>query len=278
MSNQSPLNGFRQFNETYSLPQSKNLEGDEREPIEVDLTAVNQFDQKLFCHNCGNRIINNQHYCNQCGISLLNPYENSPISSPTKNFTNESEKDEQKLSIWLLAGLICLVFLGGLVMLAKPMLSEFQDQANISSNNSVDIAPAQTKQNDAIFSALTNTAPPAKRTIEPTSTSASSQKAKTATITPGKQASACPGAPEQRLEVNEDAKVCTREDNVFLRSGPSKQEAVIEKVSPGTVVLIIDGPECSNSWSWWMVRLNDGTTGWMSEGGDREDPYYLCPN
>lgn len=276
MSNQSPLNGFRQFNETNSLSQSINLDGDERDPTQGDLHVENQIAQKLFCPNCGNRIFNNQHYCNQCGISLLNPYGNSSTSYPTNNFPNESDKDGQKISKWLLAGLIGLVFLGGLVMLAKPMLSEFQDQTNISSNNSVDMTPAQTKKNDAISSAMTNTPSPAERTLEPTPTSVSNQK--TATKTPGKQASACPGAPEQRLEVNEDAKVCTREDNVFLRSGPSKQEVVIKKVSPGTVVLIIDGPECANSWSWWRVRLNDGTTGWMSEGGDREDPYYLCPN
>lgn len=88
----------------------------------------------------------------------------------------------------------------------------------------------------------------------------------------------CPGAPPQRLEMNEDAIVCTETDRVFVRSGPGKGFQILYRIPPRTVVWILDGPTCADNWSWWQVELNDGTVGWMSEGGDSEDRYYLCPN
>jgi len=91
-------------------------------------------------------------------------------------------------------------------------------------------------------------------------------------------ASACPGAPEQRLAVDEDAKVCTKSEAVFLRVGPGRQYEALRKINRGTVLQVINGPSCANNWSWWNVELPDGTVGWMAEGGDRIDPYFLRPN
>jgi hypothetical protein len=90
--------------------------------------------------------------------------------------------------------------------------------------------------------------------------------------------SSCPGAPPQRLLLNEDAKVCTKSEKVALRSGPTKSNSILVRVKAGTVVWVLDGPKCANDWSWWKVELSDGTAGWMSEGGDTLDPYFLCPN
>ncbi len=49
------------------------------------------------------------------------------------------------------------------------------------------------------------------------------------------------------------------------------------RIPPGTSMMIIDGPVCSDNWSWWKIRLNDGSEGWVAEGGDQTDPYYICP-
>jgi hypothetical protein len=49
-------------------------------------------------------------------------------------------------------------------------------------------------------------------------------------------------------------------------------------LEPGTQFTIIGGPSCSDNWSWWNIRLDDGTTGWVSEGGDEIDPYFICPS
>lgn len=88
----------------------------------------------------------------------------------------------------------------------------------------------------------------------------------------------CLGAPTQRLRINEDAVVCTADDRVALRTGPSKSNAIIRYIDSGVEMWVIDGPECANNWSWWKVRVQDGTVGWMAEGGDAIDPYFLCPN
>ena len=91
------------------------------------------------------------------------------------------------------------------------------------------------------------------------------------------QATSCPGAPQQRLEVGKMAYVCTSIDSVKLREGPGKDHAVIKSLIPGADLEIIGGPKCNNNWSWWQVKTESGYIGWMSEGGDNVDKYYLCP-
>lgn len=87
----------------------------------------------------------------------------------------------------------------------------------------------------------------------------------------------CSGAPPQRIDVGSTVVVCTSNDSVFLRSGPSKNYDVIRRAPPGTLISVIGGPACADNWSWWEVRLPSGYTGWMAEGGDFVDPYFLCP-
>lgn len=96
--------------------------------------------------------------------------------------------------------------------------------------------------------------------------------------TQSQSVNSCRGAPPQRLEANEDAIVCTQSDNVYLRSGPSLNFDIIRRAPPGTVVWVLEGASCANNWSWWKVQLPSGIIGWMSEGGDSKDPYFLCPN
>lgn len=87
----------------------------------------------------------------------------------------------------------------------------------------------------------------------------------------------CPGAPAQRLEVNKMAYVCTASETVKLRDGPGKNYSEIKSLVPGADIKIIGGPKCANDWSWWQVRTESGYEGWMTEGGDSSDPYFLCP-
>lgn len=96
-----------------------------------------------------------------------------------------------------------------------------------------------------------------------------------ATATP---APSCPGAPPQRLLVGGRGQVCTREDNIWLRDAPGREANIIASLPPGTEFAVIGGPECAgNNWSWWQVLTDDGQTGWVAEGGDETDRYYLCP-
>lgn len=90
-------------------------------------------------------------------------------------------------------------------------------------------------------------------------------------------AKSCPGAPTQRLVVGEQAEVCTLRDSVFMRNAPDRSADRIGRYAPGSAFEVLYGPFCADSWSWWRVQDSAGNTGWMSEGGDAVDPYFLCP-
>jgi hypothetical protein len=87
----------------------------------------------------------------------------------------------------------------------------------------------------------------------------------------------CPGAPKQRLEVGRRGYVCTQYDRVIVRTEPRKRGDEITRLVPGTYFKVTDGPACANNWSWWKIRTDDGIKGWIAEGGDDVDPYFICP-
>jgi len=104
----------------------------------------------------------------------------------------------------------------------------------------------------------------------------------------------CPGAEPQRVEKGVKVYVCTKSDRVLVKDGPSKEANEIIRIYPRTEVLIIDGPRCDDNSSWWLVqvpkgvRVNHGggnsyftltqtTEGWVREGSDNVDRYFICP-
>ena len=96
-----------------------------------------------------------------------------------------------------------------------------------------------------------------------------------ATATPSPS---CPGAPPQRLVVGGRGRVCTRTDSVRLRLEAGRDSAIVASLPPGTEFTVTGGPQCAGSnWSWWQIRTEDGLTGWIAEGGDATDRYFLCP-
>ncbi len=91
------------------------------------------------------------------------------------------------------------------------------------------------------------------------------------------QITSCANAPQQRVKVGGSAKVCTQKDSVAVRSEPSRLGELVTRLATGSPLEVIGGPGCSDGFSWWQVRMLNGTTGWIAEGGDNEDPYYICP-
>ena len=103
-------------------------------------------------------------------------------------------------------------------------------------------------------------------------------------------ASSCPGADPQRLSIGDWAWVCTQSDRLIVRTSPEPGDNEMFRIYPGTEVEIIGGPRCSDHSSWWLVRVSGGTqvfrgklvyleqesSGWVREGSDNKDPYYLC--
>ncbi len=54
-----------------------------------------------------------------------------------------------------------------------------------------------------------------------------------------------------------------------VRSAPSLQTGgIIGRAEPGTVLKVLEGPECADQMLWWRVRLEDGSglEGWTGEG------------
>jgi SH3-like domain-containing protein len=90
-------------------------------------------------------------------------------------------------------------------------------------------------------------------------------------------ASSCPGAPPQRVRVGGTAKVCTAHDRLIVRTQPKRGASEITCLDPNTRVTVIDGPICADDWSWWKIETRSGVSGWVSEGGDEVDPYFICP-
>ena len=80
---------------------------------------------------------------------------------------------------------------------------------------------------------------------------------------------ACPGAPAILLKVNDWARVSVDPPlSIRLRSQPSSSGEITGEVGPGKNVLIQEGPQCANGYTWWKVRSLDGQEGWTVEGDD----------
>ncbi|MFN8412821.1 MAG: SH3 domain-containing protein [Anaerolineales bacterium] len=79
-----------------------------------------------------------------------------------------------------------------------------------------------------------------------------------------------------RLEVGDFAYISLNsEKSNRLRSGPGKENGMIDKIHPGEVIEVIDGPKCIDGVTWWQVKGKDRVfEGWTSEG---EDEYWLVP-
>lgn len=87
----------------------------------------------------------------------------------------------------------------------------------------------------------------------------------------------CPGAPPQRLRIGQKGAVCTKSDAVTLRDAPGKDQKRITALAPGTEFTVVSGPYCAgDNWSWYYINVG-GMQGYISEGGDSIDEYFLCP-
>jgi hypothetical protein len=121
------------------------------------------------------------------------------------------------------------------------------------------------------------------KTKKPTSTAtkksimATPSITKIPSLTPSPTVSSCPGAPPQRVSVGRRAWVCTKRDRLIVRSQPNRNGSEITRIEPGTYFRILNGPACANNWSWWEIKTDTGIKGWVAEGGDDIDPYFICP-
>ncbi|MFQ6101781.1 MAG: protein kinase [Anaerolineae bacterium] len=50
-----------------------------------------------------------------------------------------------------------------------------------------------------------------------------------------------------------------------VRQAPGTDVAIITRVEPGTRLEVLDGPRMASGYTWWCVKLLDGTIGWAAE-------------
>jgi len=85
----------------------------------------------------------------------------------------------------------------------------------------------------------------------------------------------------KRLSIGIQAEVVTKTDPLLLRSSPAEGVTVLERMPPGTIVTVTDGPFCglyrSVYFWWWKVRSPSGNTGWIVEGSDVTDQIFIQP-
>lgn len=122
-------------------------------------------------------------------------------------------------------------------------------------------------------------APPATHTnIPPTSTSDAR----------------CPRAKyPTRIQAGREAYVCTASERLIVRGKPGDINPEYIRLYPGTKFMVVTGPKCVDDFWWWKIEIYQGTLafnpvfgedkyaienalGWVREGWDDIDPYFIC--
>lgn len=89
----------------------------------------------------------------------------------------------------------------------------------------------------------------------------------------------CPGAQTPRMTVGEVGRVTYGGGSVSLRAAP-QSPTVRQSLSEGFEFTVIGGPVCTvgqeGHLNWWEVKLDSGTTGWVSEGYKHTN-YWIEP-
>lgn len=83
------------------------------------------------------------------------------------------------------------------------------------------------------------------------------------------------------LTVGNMAKVATAKVPLLLRDSPSESGVPLDRLQPGTIITIVDGPSClpyrDVYFWWWKARNAAGKTGWIVEGSDSDDAIFIEP-
>ncbi len=112
--------------------------------------------------------------------------------------------------------------------------------------------------------------------------------------------SKCPGAdwlPQASIAIGDNVRVCTKKDRLIVRKKPKQSANEIIAIYPGSIVEIKQGPYCADTSWWWKVTvpvntkyanssyasyssfhyLSQSVTGYVREGTDSIDKYFICP-
>lgn len=85
----------------------------------------------------------------------------------------------------------------------------------------------------------------------------------------------CPGKLPSRVQPGVIAQTTyTDGTSTRLRSAPSTDAAIVKMVPEGAKFVVIDGPFCDQTFSYWQIHDSEGDIGWIAEGSDY---YFIEP-
>lgn len=71
------------------------------------------------------------------------------------------------------------------------------------------------------------------------------------------------------LAIGGQAVITTTEgDRANMRSGPGADFSIVDRLSNGTLVTLVEGPRFGGSFTWWRVQTASGAVGWVVESAD----------
>lgn len=89
----------------------------------------------------------------------------------------------------------------------------------------------------------------------------------------------CAGLVAPRLAKDMKAHVSLTPLRNIVRSGPGRTTEELGRIDPGTLVTVLEGPQCADGVVWWKVHVDSGAhsglEGWTGEGDSTD--YWLVP-
>lgn len=86
----------------------------------------------------------------------------------------------------------------------------------------------------------------------------------------------CDGSPPSIIGLNIRARVTIIDGSTLnTRTQPGTSHPIVRILPEGEEFNVINGPACSDGFTWWQLRLEDGTFAWAAEGDDER--YFMEP-
>jgi hypothetical protein len=180
------------------------------------------------------------------------------------------------IGIFLILLIFALIKISeGLTMDGVSGLTEFEkSQTSIVQSMTLPPSSIHTQTRTLILPSKTLSPIPSKTITQPSP----QPKKKTKTPSPT-SISSCPGAPPQRLKVNDNGFVCNQNNiPVRIRTKPSLKGVIIIVLLKNERFKVMEGPVCADNYTWWHLDTSS-YDGWAAEGEtDPTADYFLCPS